>query len=56
MIAFGLRNNPRIGGSTKMDDILISRAIINSFVTDFLDAMEVDVAVAGAGPAGMTAA
>lgn len=39
-----------------MDDILISRAITNSFVTDFLDAMEVDVAVAGAGPAGMTAA
>ena len=39
-----------------MDDILISRAITNSFVTDFLDAMEVDVAVAGAGPSGMTAA
>ncbi len=39
-----------------MDDILISRAIINSFVTDFLDAMEVDIAIAGAGPSGMTAA
>jgi len=39
-----------------VDDILISRAITNSFVTDFLDAMEVDIAIAGAGPAGMTAA
>lgn len=39
-----------------MDDILISRAITNSFVTDFLDAMEVDIAIAGAGPSGMTAA
>ena len=39
-----------------MDDILISRAIINSFVTDFLDAMEVEVAIVGAGPSGMTAA
>jgi thiazole biosynthesis enzyme len=39
-----------------VDDILISRAITNSFVADFLDAMEVDIAIAGAGPAGMTAA
>jgi len=44
------------GKSMKIDDITISKAITESFVKDFLEAMEVDVAVAGAGPAGMTAA
>ena len=39
-----------------MDDIIISKAIIESFFKDFLEATEVDVAIAGAGPAGMTAA
>ncbi len=39
-----------------LDDITISKAITESFVKDFLKAMEVDVAIGGAGPAGMTAA
>jgi len=39
-----------------LDDITISKAITESFMKDFLEAMEVDVAIAGAGPAGMTAA
>ncbi len=39
-----------------LDEITISKAITESFMKDFLEAMEVDVAVAGAGPAGMTAA
>ena len=40
----------------EINDITISKAIIESFVKDFLGAMEMDVAIAGAGPAGMTAA
>jgi len=40
----------------ELDDITISRAITESFLKDFSDAMEVDVAIVGAGPAGMTAA
>ncbi len=39
-----------------LDDITISKAITESFMKDFLEAMEVDVAIGGAGPAGMTAA
>lgn len=38
----------------KIDDVIISKAVTESFMRDFLEAMEVDVAVAGAGPAGMT--
>ena len=40
----------------ELDDITISRAIIESFNEDFLNAMDVDVAIGGAGPAGLTAA
>ncbi len=40
----------------EIDEITISRAITESFMKDFLEAMDVDVAIAGAGPAGMTAA
>ena len=40
----------------KIDDITISKAITESFMKDFVDAMEVDVAIAGAGPAGTIAA
>jgi len=40
----------------QLDEITISKAITESFMRDFLEAMEVDVAIAGAGPAGMTAA
>ncbi len=39
-----------------MDDIKISRAIADSFMQEFLDSMESDVAIAGAGPSGMVAA
>ena len=40
----------------KIDEITISKAITESFMKDFLQAMDVDVAIAGAGPAGLTAA
>jgi thiamine thiazole synthase len=39
-----------------LDEIIISRAITKSFTDDFMDYMEMDVAVVGAGPAGLTAA
>ena len=39
-----------------LDDITISKAITENFMKDFLKAMEVDVAIGGAGPAGMTTA
>ena len=40
----------------KIDEITISRAIIESFTKEFLGALDVDVAIAGAGPSDMTAA
>ena len=40
----------------EINEITISKAITESFVKDFLGVMEVDVAIAGAGPSGMTAA
>ncbi|MCL0057610.1 sulfide-dependent adenosine diphosphate thiazole synthase [Dehalococcoidales bacterium] len=39
----------------EIDDITISRVITESFIKDFVEAMECQVAIAGAGPAGMTA-
>jgi thiazole biosynthesis enzyme len=39
-----------------MDEVTISRAIVESYMKDFRGAMEVDVAVAGAGPAGLVTA
>ncbi len=39
-----------------LDEITISKAITESFTKDFREAMQVDVAIGGAGPAGMTAA
>ena len=39
-----------------LDEIIISRAITEAFMKDFMEAMELDVAIGGAGPAGMTAA
>ncbi len=39
-----------------LDEVIISKAITESFMQDFMEAMEVDVAIGGAGPAGMTAA
>ena len=40
----------------QLDDITISRAITESFLKEFMEVMEVEVAIGGAGPAGMTAA
>jgi len=39
-----------------MNEVTISRAIIQSYMKDLLDSMELDVAIVGAGPSGMTAA
>ena len=39
-----------------MDEIIISKAITESFFKEFLDALEADVAIAGAGPSGLAAA
>lgn len=38
------------------DELTITRGIVESFTTDFLDSLELDVALAGAGPANITAA
>jgi thiamine thiazole synthase len=40
----------------KIDEIKISKAIIERYMKDLLDATETDVVIAGAGPAGMSAA
>ncbi len=39
-----------------MDEVTISRAIVESYMKDFMGVTEVDVAVAGAGPAGLVTA
>jgi len=39
-----------------MDEVLISRAIVESYTKDFTEALDVDVAIAGAGPAGLVTA
>lgn len=39
-----------------MDEVAISRAIVESYTRDFMEAMDVDVAIAGAGPSGLVAA
>jgi len=38
-----------------IDEITISKAITETYMKDLMEAMEVDVAIAGAGPSGMTA-
>lgn len=38
-----------------IDDLVISEAIVKSFMEDFLDSIELDVVIAGAGPAGLMA-
>ena len=40
----------------KIDEVKITKAIIETYVKDLFDATETEVAIAGAGPAGMTAA
>ncbi|MHC1578543.1 MAG: sulfide-dependent adenosine diphosphate thiazole synthase [Dehalococcoidia bacterium] len=39
-----------------MDEVIISRAIVESYMKDFMEGMETDVAVVGAGPSGLVAA
>lgn len=39
----------------QLDDVVISQAIVENFYQDFKDNLKVQVAVAGAGPAGLTA-
>ncbi len=39
-----------------MDEVAISRAIVESYMKDFMGAMQVDVAVVGAGPSGLVTA
>jgi len=39
----------------KLDEVIISKAIVESFSQDFVKALETEVAIAGAGPAGLTA-
>ena len=38
----------------QLDDVTISRAIIENFTEEFKQALDVEVAIGGAGPAGMT--
>ena len=40
----------------QLDDIEVSRAIVERFSRQLLDSLDVDVAIVGAGPAGLTAA
>ncbi len=40
----------------KLDEIIISRAIIETYTRKLMDSLELDVAVCGAGPSGMVAA
>jgi thiamine thiazole synthase len=39
-----------------LDEVVISRAITESFMTAFMDSMDVDVAIAGGGPSGLVCA
>lgn len=39
-----------------LDDVVISRAIIESYYKDILESLESDVVICGAGPAGLCAA
>ncbi|MHA1379680.1 MAG: sulfide-dependent adenosine diphosphate thiazole synthase [Candidatus Helarchaeota archaeon] len=40
----------------KLDEVIITKAIVENFAKEFVEYTEVDVAIAGAGPAGMVAA
>ncbi len=40
----------------KFDELTITRGVVQSFTDDFLASLDLDVAIAGAGPSGLTAA
>lgn len=40
-------------GGVKMDEVLISKAIVEAYTRDLLSNLDVDVAIAGAGPSGL---
>jgi thiazole biosynthesis enzyme len=42
--------------NTKLDDVVITKAIVESFCEKLLEYSDIDVAIAGAGPAGLCAA
>jgi thiamine thiazole synthase len=42
--------------SIKFDELTITRGVVQTFFEDFLDSLDLDVAIAGAGPSGLTAA
>ncbi|HCA48349.1 MAG TPA: ribose 1,5-bisphosphate isomerase [Armatimonadetes bacterium] len=42
--------------SFKWDELTVTRGIVETFMADFLDSIDLDVAVVGAGPSGITAA
>jgi sulfide-dependent adenosine diphosphate thiazole synthase len=46
----------KIGEEIEIDEVVVSRAITETFMKEFLDNLEVDVAVVGAGPSGLAAA
>lgn len=37
-----------------MDEVIVSKAIAESFTEELIDSLDIDVAIAGAGPSGMT--
>jgi len=39
----------------KLDDIVVSKGIVEGYMHDLLDYLEMDVAIGGGGPAGLTA-
>jgi len=43
------------GVKMELDDIIISKAIVEEFTKEFMDYMEVDVAIGGGGPSGLAA-
>ncbi len=40
----------------QFDELTVTRGIVKAFMSDFLDSLDLDVAVVGAGPSGLTAA
>lgn len=52
----GCNSSRSVGRDSGLDDIVISRAIIDTFYKELLEDLEVKVAIAGAGPSGLTAA